>query len=288
MTPGIHYLPADAYHADPCPVPSLSASIAQILCERSPAHAWQAHPRLNKDYEPEEATRLDIGSAAHAIFLERRPELLAIIDASDWRTKAARESRDLARSEGKIPVLAHQAEVIVKMSERLNREMRRHPELAPVFDRCVPERTLVWHEAETWCRARLDLLSRDNDYILDYKTTGGNAEPGYWGSKPLYDSGCDIQAAFYTRGLQVLTGKRARFAFIVQETEPPYEVAFVGVPPMMLELGAAKMAYALRLWQSSMTSGQWPGYPQEICYLDPPTSQLARWEEREIQSTARR
>jgi len=36
---GIFEYTADVYHADPCPKPSLSASIAHILCSQSPAHA---------------------------------------------------------------------------------------------------------------------------------------------------------------------------------------------------------------------------------------------------------
>ena len=43
---GIHDIPPREYHADPCPAPSLSRSIAKLLVERSPAHAYAAHPRL--------------------------------------------------------------------------------------------------------------------------------------------------------------------------------------------------------------------------------------------------
>ena len=41
---GIYTLSAEAYHADPCPEPSLSASIANVLLQRSPAHARIQHP----------------------------------------------------------------------------------------------------------------------------------------------------------------------------------------------------------------------------------------------------
>src|SRR5262245_50563917 len=68
--PGIYDIPLAEYLADPCPAPSLSASIAHILLSQSPRHAWEAHPRLNPHYEPEEAEAFDLGTAAHAYLLE--------------------------------------------------------------------------------------------------------------------------------------------------------------------------------------------------------------------------
>ena len=50
--PGVYSLPDDAYHADPCPGPSLSSSVAKLMLDRSPLHAWHAHPRLNPNFEP--------------------------------------------------------------------------------------------------------------------------------------------------------------------------------------------------------------------------------------------
>src|SRR5215831_5713580 len=47
VTPGVYAMPAAQYHADPCPTPSLSASIIKLICLDSPAHAWTAHPKLN-------------------------------------------------------------------------------------------------------------------------------------------------------------------------------------------------------------------------------------------------
>ena len=44
MRTGIFTIPAADYHADPCEVPSLSASIASLLVNRSPFHAWSAIP----------------------------------------------------------------------------------------------------------------------------------------------------------------------------------------------------------------------------------------------------
>jgi hypothetical protein len=94
-TPGIYKMRAAEYHADPCLEPSLSSTIARVLCDSAPAHAQHAHPRLNLQNVEEEAEHFDIGTAAHAILLEGEAAV-TVIDAKDWRTNAAKDARDAA------------------------------------------------------------------------------------------------------------------------------------------------------------------------------------------------
>ena len=65
--PGIYELSAEEYHADPCPTPSLSSSIARTLLASSPHHAWWEHPRFNPGRVREEDEKFDLGTAAHAL-----------------------------------------------------------------------------------------------------------------------------------------------------------------------------------------------------------------------------
>src|SRR5690242_20841585 len=103
---GVHTLPAEQYHADDiADRPSLSASIAHLLVNQTPWHAWAAHPKLNPHYERVERDIFDLGNVAHQLILEGDAERVAVIDCSDWRTKDAREQRDEARAEGKVPLL---------------------------------------------------------------------------------------------------------------------------------------------------------------------------------------
>lgn len=42
-TPGLYLeVPERIYHADPCPSPSLSASVANVLIDQSPSMFWRA------------------------------------------------------------------------------------------------------------------------------------------------------------------------------------------------------------------------------------------------------
>src|SRR3990167_1259095 len=87
-------LPIADYIKDPAPQPSLSASLAHVLLTRSPKHAWLAHPRLNPAWEPDESeARQDIGTIVHALLLEGDASRVVVIEAEDYRTKAAKEAR---------------------------------------------------------------------------------------------------------------------------------------------------------------------------------------------------
>ena len=77
-TAGVYQMPAEEYHADPCPEPSLSASLIKTLLARSPLHAWHEHPRLNPNVVKEERKEYDRGSAAHALLLEGEDRMAVI------------------------------------------------------------------------------------------------------------------------------------------------------------------------------------------------------------------
>lgn len=270
------------YHADPAPVPSLSSSIAAILVTRSPRHAWEAHPRLNPNYRPEEDQKFDRGSAAHELLLGGSDSIV-VVEADDWRTKAAREQRDAIRAEGKLPLLARHFADVQKMVEIAKLAINSNEDLKGYgLDAGKVEQVLVWREDDIWCRARLDWLSNDRKLIYDYKSTGASAEPNAWIRTMLGMTG-EIQPAFYLRGNTATGGPEdARFVFLVQENEPPFACSFVGMPPAFIDLGSRKMARAVSLWRSCMTSGQWPSYPNRIHWAEPPEWARAQWEEQEL------
>ena len=103
---GIHDgIPAERYHRDPSDRPALTAGTIKTLLAYSPWHAWHNHPRLNPEWAPTYEAKFDLGTAAHALLLQGE-DVAQWIDADDWRTKAARDERDQARKEGKVPLLA--------------------------------------------------------------------------------------------------------------------------------------------------------------------------------------
>jgi hypothetical protein len=283
--PGIYTIPAADYHADPCPEPSLSCSIAKMLCFSSALHAHHAHPRLNPSAEPENGEHFDIGTAAHALLLEG-VNTIALIDAADWRTKAAKEARDLARAAGKVPLLAHVAQDVIAMIEAFRGQLDQHRDGgAEMFTGGEPEQTAIWLEGDVWCRARLDWIRADPYAIDDYKTTSGSANPEKW-ARTMFDAGHDLQAAWYLRGLRAITGDRlddpAAFRFAVQETFAPYAVSVIALNPDAMFLAEKKCEYALEQWREAMASHDWRGYPRRTAYATLPAWEEARWLEKEL------
>jgi hypothetical protein len=289
MKTGLMSLSAEDYHADPCETPSLSASIAHILCTQTPRHAWAAHPRLNPDFQRREEEHFDIGKFAHRLLLEGTDDIV-IVDYPDWRTNAAKALRDEARAEGRLPLLAKHAEAVRAMIAAAGSQLNALEVDPPLFVDGAAEQTLIWQEGNVMCRARLDWLHDDFGAIDDYKTTTSTAHPERW-SRRLFEQGCDIQAAFYLRGLcAALPGEAgpadAEFRLVVQETYPPYALSVISLAPAALELANAKVEYAIGLWQRCLETDTWPGYPTEVCYAELPAWEETRWLEKEAREHA--
>lgn len=287
MKPGIHTLTADEYHSDPADQPSLSASIAHLLTSRSPLHAWTAHPRLNPEFARQEESKYDVGTCAHALLLEGKPmeEVARVVYLDSWRTKAAKELRDEARAEGKIPLLEKDADAVLGMLGAARSQLVAHEASPTPFADGKPEQTLIWEEDGITCRALVDWLHEDQRVIYDLKTTSASANPESW-SRTCFQIGADVQTAFYLRGLQQLTGIHAEMRYVVVETYPPYALSINSLSPAALEVGRAKVKRAMELWRECLANDSWPGYPSRVAYAELPAWEEARWLEREWSAAA--
>lgn len=290
MTPGVHTMPAVEYHADVIDDerPSLNASIAAILCESSPAHARAAHPRLNPTFVRVEEDKFDVGTCAHALMLEGR-EVVEVVYANDWRTKAAQQLRDRARADGRVPLLSKDWDRVQAMAATLRSQLDLVDADPGLYVDGKAEQTLVWEDDHgVLCRARCDWLHEDLTAIDDLKTTSASANPEKW-QRTLFDIGADVQVAFYLRGLERLTGRSygcEAFRYVVIETAPPFALSVVSLSPHGLELGRRKVAYAIEAWARCLLNEEWPGYPRRPVFVDPPPWVEQRWLEREITGVA--
>ena len=275
MKPGLHLnVPAAVYHDDPTEKPSLSSSIAHILLTQSPLHAWHAHPRLNPKYQPDHASRFDIGTAAHAMLLEKDQSNIVTLDFDDYRKKDAKAARDAARAAGKTPILAKHYAACDAMVRAAHNAMDAS-ELAGAFEAGDAEQTCIWEDGGALCRARFDWITVDQRIIIDYKTAENAAPDGF--IRRMAGLGYFTQAAFYLRGARAV-GLNPRFVFMVQEIEPPYACSFVGLSNAMQEIADAQVDQALEIWRGCVTTGKWPGYPQRVCYAEPTSWQMSEHE----------
>lgn len=274
--PGIYEVSSDAYHADCAPMPSLSSSVASILLNQSPWHAWLAHAKLNPNYQPDFDSRFDLGSAAHALLLENDGTKICVIEAADFRTKDAKAKRDEARANGLHPVLAKHNFILTKMVNAA-REFIETTELKGVFNVGHPEQTIVWQEADVWCRARLDWLTNDGGLILEYKSTE-SAQPDQF-IRQIGRMGYAEQAEFYRRGLKAINAVAdANHVILAQEISAPFACSLVSLDNAYREVAQRRIEEAIAIWRRCMKAGSWPGYDPRIHYAAPSAWQVAEVE----------
>jgi hypothetical protein len=281
--PGFYDMPEDEYHADPCPKPSLSSSIAKMLVsiKDTPRHAWLQHPRLNPNHDAARAYNKAqaFGTVCHKLMLRKGGDV-TIIEYDDFRGKIAQNERDEAVAAGKTPILAADyasAEQLVKAGRA---QLQRHEDAADAFQTGKPEMTGIWREGDAWVRMRLDWQPTGGNVLYDYKTVSGSAAADQW-VKQAFDLGSDIQAALYSRGWRALTGVEGdvHFRFVVQEMDPPYALNVIQFSGAAMALAEAKTAEAIRRWQWCMKHNAWPGHPKQICHVDAPIWHERAWED---------
>lgn len=271
-SPGTYCIPEAEYHADPCPAPSLSSSLAKVLLRQSPLHAKMMHPKLSPNYVSPESSRFDLGTMAHAMLLEGDDSKLVVIEADDWRTKAAKEARDAARAEGKLPILQKQSADLFAMVQQARKFLKNSEVGGVTFD---SELTIAWQDNGVWCRSKYDWISDRRDIVLDYKTTD-DANPETF-IRQIGRMGYDMQAAFYTRGAQAL-GFRPTFAFLAQEITPPYACSLIALSNTYMEIAAGKADIAIRTWAHCLKADSWPAYTDRILYAEPPAWEMAKFQ----------
>jgi len=296
-SPGIFTdIAAADYHADPCPTPSFTQSIAKLILDRSPRHAWAAHPRLNPKWVPDEDTKFNIGNTAHLRLLGRGKEIV-IVDAPDWRTKVAQAMRDEAHAAGKVAVLTEQWRRAGEMVEAAFEQLQPYgikAEDLQSADTGASEVTIAWREGETWFRSLIDRLPADCLVITDYKTTAASAAPQALDTKVAAD-GWAIQAAIQERGMAILDPPRAGrrvHRFICQENEYPYALTVSDLPEASMTMGRKMFEWSLERWRACMAIGvnreAWPVYDREIQRPVYPGWAETRWLDREIEEDERR
>jgi hypothetical protein len=283
--PGIYTMPLVDYIADPAPEPSFSASVAHTLISQSPIHAFVRHPRLNPGMIDEGSTKMDIGTIVHGMVLEGDESRLVIVEADDWRTKVAKETRDEARRVGLVPVLAGDMGMIREIAAAAKSAIA-NSELGDDFtpEAGKPEQTLIWKEGDIWMRSRPDWITNDHRLIIDLKTTTGSAEPSAW-LRTMLGNGNDLQAVLGLRGLTALTRNSVipQFVFWVVEQNPPYASSFIGLSPQFLEMSEHKLARAIQLWSDCTMTNCWSGYPSQVCWVEPPSWEWTKELERGLQ-----
>jgi hypothetical protein len=251
-------IPPEQYHANP----ALSASGAKLLLPPScPAlYKWQ------RDHPPESKPVFDFGHAAHGAVLGCG-DPVTIVEADNWRTKAAQDAQKAAYADGRVPILAREWEQVQGMAAAL----REHPIASALLDPAhgQPEQSLFWEDPlrhGIWRRGRLDWLP-DTDggrlIVPDYKTCQ-SAEPRAI-AKAVANYGYHLSAAWYIDGVLTLDlAEDAAFVLIFQEKTAPYLITVAELDVEALRIGHALGQRALDVFQECTAMDTWPAYTSDV------------------------
>lgn len=265
--PGIYAnLAPEVYHGNCCPGPSLSSSGARLILNECPAYFWH-HSSLNPHRERTDSKAFDIGTACHLITLE--PHLFdaqtAVISVpgskggmtTDYKSGDAQAARDLARSEGKVPLLPKERDMLVQMRDALSQNRI----ASQAFRNGHVELSLFWRDRPTgvWLKARPDFLDAKLRHWVDFKTTT-TANPEDFGRK-AYQLGYHLQDAWLTDAIEICTGVSPRNGwFVAQDKEPPHLATVARFPVEAVEMARADNRRAIDLFARCVKTNTWPGY----------------------------
>lgn len=237
------------YHAHP----ALGSTSLKTLATDAPAR-W-----LYEQENPERKDAYDLGNLAHALILEGNLDrLVRRVDYDNYRSDAARHERDMAYNDGLIPI--NNSEVDKKLGavyEMRNAVMEHEVASQMLAESTVRESSIFWQENGLELKCRPDSLAPD--VIWDLKTAQ-SARPKDFGRTAM-NLGYHQSAAHYQDGVELLTGKRLPFRFVVVESTEPYFASVIELDPASIGLGAELNSIAKANYRASVATGSWPAYP---------------------------
>lgn len=253
-----------AYHLDPVPGGSLSASGAKTILKAPALFKYQqAHPVFKDEF--------DFGSVAHSLALGDDTVDVAVLDFDSRRTNAYKEAEAAARAKGAVPILKKDFQVVEDMVEQLHNHTQAM-ELLSIPGK--PEQSAFWKDKRTgiWRRARFDRLPNSDSPIYalcDYKTSA-SADPDRF-ARYAAEFSYHMQAPWYCDAVRALDlHTNPAFVFIVQEKEPPYIVSVIQLAHTATDLGSRMNDRAIDRFIHCRNTGIWPGYSEGVVHVDIP------------------
>lgn len=279
-------MPEREYHADPAPAPSFSASLGKVILDKSPMHAYLAHPRLGGT-KREPTSAMEFGTLVHKLILGEGTSIVSV-NADNWKAAAARTARDEARATGKLAVLAPDIDEAGKIVSAFRKQYPAND--AALFNQGDSERVIVIDQpnhksvdpaARAYSRSMMDRVlidvANNTARIWDVKTCA-DASPDAI-ERTIYERHYDMQMMCYEWMLGVVRPElvgRITTQLIFIESSEPHCVVPVELDGMFRQIGRSKLGRAWDTWCECCATGIWPGYTDSVLTLGPPAWAQAR------------
>jgi len=271
---------------------ALSSTTARKINNRTPKHA------RNDELDSKEPTEaLAMGNAVHTYLLERdeMDSRYVVAGKCEATTKAGMSCAKTGRvlCGGKWYCATHakgrqqdiQPRAIlspdqmsrVKAMAKAVGEHKQARLLMKKIDRY--ELSMIGTDKDTGCKlkCRLDALATTGDFTfaIDIKTT---EDAGEAFSKSVATYGYHQQAAHYIHTAAAAGIPLDAMVFIAVEKKPPHDVVVRQVPDWLVEIGWNDLLSARMKYAECIESNIWPGFSDEVIYMDVPEWQRRRWE----------
>lgn len=241
----------------------LSSTGAKAIV-RCPAefHWQQVHP-VQKDI-------FDEGALAHRLILGAGDDV-HVVDAYDWRTKAAQQAKKDERSAGHRVV--HRGDLLA--ASKMARTVRSTPEAQRLLSRPgKAEMSMFATDPDTGIRVRgrMDWLTTEDDgtpCIVDVKTTATNTHPDAL-TRQIASFGYHQQAAFYTDLLALCGQPGATFYFIFVPHIGAHKPRVVRLEPEAIERGRDLNRQAIETFIACTKANEWPCNHEQLITLGIP------------------
>lgn len=254
MTELISGISDTKYHSDRN---SLSSSGARKVLANPARFKWE------RDNPPPPRATFDIGHVAHTLILGEGGRI-TVINAPDWRSKAAHAERDEAREAGAVPILAGD----YAAAEDMRHGVMSHPLAASLFSEGRAELSGWWNDdlTGTTLRFRPDWLTEidGRTVCVDLKTTI-NADPEDF-IRSIVKFGYHQQAAWYLDGLGAHGYDDPRFVIVAVEKSAPHLVSVLELDDTAIAEGRRLNREAIDLYADCVKTDTWPAYGDE-CHL---------------------
>lgn len=261
---GIFYnLPDQIYHSIP--------AVSSHMVIEGMKSMKKAYSYFNQTFEPTPA--FELGRLTHLAILEpdRYLSLVVETDIPDKRHKAYKDA--VIENPDKT--------VLIKPTTDLIRVMRK-----TIYENALAPKTLIGGKTEVTIfvmhptlkiplKGRLDYISKNEDYVLDYKTAAQITWPFFENDSARY--GYHVQASYYLMLLELMNKRIEHYFILAQEKDEPFDTVLYKYGFETLEKGREIIDVLLPKIAFCFEQNKWPGYTDEPQVLSLP-SWAFNWE----------
>jgi len=181
----------------------------------------------------------------------------------DRRTKAGKEEYDkFVATETRTILKEEDYNDVILMTESIFK----HPEFWRIVPDAEVEQVITWQENGIRAKARLDYSCEPIQTVVDLKSAQDASPYGF--KKAITRYSYDIQANWYRRAYQSVTGHYPEFLFLVVENSEPYNCAVYKLSEELLHSAELKINNSLELYKAYLNGEIYSkGYHEDIMEL---------------------